>query len=200
MTQKARYAHSPGQVMERKLLHFKRTENSLQLGVQEAVPPQLLCLGIQPILFLGCFASSLTAPRCFLPACPFSQRSREQHAGFHLQLASSLRFSVLFPWLQCFCWPMVYVPFKISFTFLASILPSPGQANSHSSHTHRCAIRQPHIHTWAHLRGNLHTCRSIGILLQDNGLCKNPSFFVPVIFFHLLIHHVNVHFYLYVLT
>ena len=117
MTQKARYAHSPGQVMERKLLHFKRTENSLQLGVQEAVPPQLLCLGIQPILFLGCFASSLTAPRCFLPACPFSQRSREQQAGFHLQLASSLRFSVLFTWFQCFCWPMIYVPFKISFTF-----------------------------------------------------------------------------------
>lgn len=63
--QKARYAHAPGQVMERKLLHFKRTENSLQLGVQEAVPPQLPCLGIQPILFLRCFASSLTTPGAF---------------------------------------------------------------------------------------------------------------------------------------
>ena len=150
MTQKARYANSPGQVMERKLLHFRRTENSLHLGVQEAVPPQLLCLVIQPILFLRCFASSLTAPRCFLPACPFSQRSREQQAGFHLQLASSLRFSVLFPWLQCFCWPMVYVPFKISFTFLASILPSPGQAKSHSSHTHTGVLSGNHTYTHGH--------------------------------------------------
>ena len=69
-----------------------------------------------------------------------------------------------------------------------SILLSPSPASSDSSHTHT------HTHN---LKGDLHKYRTIGLLIQNNGICNHPSFFVLVTLIHLLFNQANVLFDLY---
>ena len=134
------------------------------------VPP-LLCLGIQPILFLGSFASpwSKRAPRCFLPASPICPGIKIAAPCFHWQLAPSVTSLGLFPWHLCFCCPTAYIPYTSSFTFSVSIFPYPSRPFL-IAHTHICAGMRAHTHTHTILKGNLHTCRILGLLVQDNGL------------------------------
>ena len=76
VTKKARVAPAYGKVRER-CLALEKDRKALVAGCSRGCvsPTMVLCLRLQPVLRLGSYALSLTTPKHFLPASPFSQVS-----------------------------------------------------------------------------------------------------------------------------
>ena len=65
---------------------------------------------------------------------------------------SIMRSLSFFAGHQCFCSGKIFIPYTDSFRFSVSILPSPSQACSESSHTYfcQCTCVCTHTHTYTH--------------------------------------------------
>ena len=95
----------------------------------------------------------------------------------------------------------VYVPFHKTFMFSLSnfhhLSRSVLTANTHKHTgrlfcTHTCT--HMHMYTLTYPRGNLRICRSTCLFSRHMNSGRHPTFFVLVVFFHLLIDHLRLHF------